>query len=775
MRRWRNLVARRGKRRSRSFWLWRNRYARYSILVLLLLFAGHVFYLDVQIKEQWEAKKYADAAYVYARPLELYTSIALNQKELLYEVNRLGYRLVEKPAAPGQYSYDEQGVTLYSRAFVHFDQEEPAKQVRIVFRAGAVAEMRLIATNEELPLFRLDPVLIGKIYPAHNEDRILVKLKEVPERLVKILKAVEDRNFDSHWGITIKGLVRATWANLRAGKTVQGGSTLTQQLVKNYFLSNQRTYARKINEMIMAVLLEARYKKRDILEAYINEVYLGQDGSRAVHGFGLASYFYFNRPLHELELHQMALLVGMVKGASLYDPRRNPNNARQRRDVVLSVLVEEKAITKDEAFAAKQKPLDVVEKKREGFTEYPAFTDILRRQLRRDYREEDLTTGGLKIFTTLDPIVQYYAEKALEKQIVALEKAHKIETGKLQGAVVITTTNQGEVRAVIGNRDPRYPGFNRALDTNRPIGSLIKPVVYLTALQSDKYTLATLLDDSPLEHKDGPNIWKPFNYDKTNHGMVPLFESLAHSYNITTARLGLDIGVDKVLETMAKMGVEKKFSPLPSRLLGTMELSPMEVAQMYQTFAGKGFNTKLRVVREIMNTKGQRLKAYYTDIEKVVDSESVYQLNSVLQYAILAGTGRGMKQFLPKELGVAGKTGTTDDTRDAWFAGYTGNYLGVVWLGRDDNEPLGFTGATGSLRVWGELMSHINPTALKLEPPTDSKRQFKFFWIDPKSGNAVSGECEGAVQLPFLVNEAKPLPEQSSSCTGGSKSWKLFR
>ncbi len=392
---------------------------------------------------------------------------------------------------------------------------------------------------------RLEPALVGSIYPAHSEDRVLVRRAEIPDHLVQGLLAVEDRRFFEHAGVDIRGIARALLANLRAGETVQGGSTLTQQLVKNFILTPERSLSRKFNEAMMALIVEARYDKDEILEAYANEIFLGQEGARAIHGFGLAAYFYFNRPLRELRLHETALLVGLVKGASYYNPRRHPQRALQRRDLVIGQMQAQGFLTDQQAEAARQQPLGVSARGAAHGQRVPAFVDLVRRQLRRDYREEDLTSEGMRIFTTLDPWVQQQAAAVLGARLAKIEKSRGIGRGSLQGALIVAAAQNGEIQALIGDRDADYAGFNRALDAIRPIGSLVKPAVYLAALQrSEKYTLTSLIDDRPVDLKM-PNgqRWQPQNYDRKVHGSVMLHEALARSLNLATVNLGLEVGL----------------------------------------------------------------------------------------------------------------------------------------------------------------------------------------------------------------------------------------
>lgn len=745
----------------------RSRPARLGALLLLLAASGYVLYLDITIREAFEGKRFALPARVYARALELYPGARLSREAFGAELARLNYREVPQPHEPGSFRRTLKGYEIVTREFTFWDGVQPSRALRLEFDGGRLVALHDMHRDAEVTLARLDPPLIGGLYPGHNEDRVLVKLEQVPQHLIDALIAIEDRKFYSHWGIDPRGIARAVLATL-SGKGIQGGSTLTQQLVKNFFLTSERTLWRKFTEMIMALLLELHYDKREILETYINEVYLAQDANRAIHGFGLASHFYFDKPVERLALHEAALLVGMVKGPGYYDPRRHPGRCLARRNLVMQEMVRLGTLTQEQFVAAKARPLGIVAKPPVGTSPHPAFLDLVHRQLRRDYREEDLRSEGLRIFTTLDPAVQHAAEQALGRRLAALEKVRRLPPGKLEGAVVVTSTQTGEVLAVVGGRDARFAGFNRALDARRPIGSLIKPVVYLAALeQPQRYTLATLLDDSPLVWKErGIEQWTPANYDNAFHGMVPLYLALAHSYNVATARLGLKLDVDRVLRKAEQLGVGRSLNGYAASLLGVNELSPLEVTQIYQTIADGGFRTPLRAIREIVTADGQPLQRYPLTVEQVVAPAPVYLLTAALQNVVREGTAAGLAQYLPPDLNIAGKTGTTDGRRDSWFAGFTGDRVAVVWIGRDDNEPTGLTGASGALTVWGEMMAALDPEPLNPPQPDN----IEVAWIDPASGRRAEAGCPGAVELPFIQGSA---PAETAPCAGaaGKRGW----
>lgn len=738
------------------------------LAVFLLGFIGasaaigyYAYQLDDVVRSQFEGKRWSVPAKVYARPLELMPGMALSADQLEQEFKLLGYQSGGK-LETGAYMRAGNQVEAVTRPFTFWDGREAATHFKATFSGGQLVSLEQAGTGSPLPLLRLDPMPIAGIYPGHTEDRVLVRLEDVPPLLARTLIAVEDRHFYEHHGVDPMGLMRAMWANARAGGLVQGGSTLTQQLVKNFYLTSERRLSRKIKEAVMAVLLERHYSKDEILEAYLNEIYLGQDGKRSIHGFGLASQFFFGRPVDTLDLPRIALLVGMAKGPSYYDPRRNPERAKERRDLVLDILAEQGVVTAQAAAAAKRAPLGVASWSNSGVTSYPAFIDMVRRQLQEDYHEEDLRSEGLQIFTTLDPRAQRAAEQALQKRLEELEKSRGKRGGDLEGAVVVTAVDTGEILALVGGQNPRYAGYNRAATAERPIGSLIKPAIYLAALtHPDRYSLATPLDDGPLEMEAQPGkLWQPANYDKQNHGMVPLRTALAQSYNLATVRLGLDLGLHEVIETIKATGVDRKIPAYPATLLGAVDMTPLEVAEMYQTFASGGFRMPLRTIREVLSAEGQPLKRYGITVKQVFEPAPVYLLNTALQGVTRGGTAYTVaKRF--GDLGLAGKTGTTDDLRDSWFAGFDAERLAVVWVGRDDNKPAGLSGSTGALPIWIDLMARIGPRPVTLTAPPE----ITWAWVDPATQLRADG-CEGAVQLPFIAGYE---PQEIAPCATGTE------
>ena len=763
--------------RLRKFW----RYAGAAFIVLTVLAGGFVLHLDFRVRNQFEGRRFALPARIYARPLELHAGQRITQDDVARELRGLGYRDGVRDEEAGWFARNADGFEIAVRPFLFWDGPQAARRIRVAFSDGAVTMVQ-DAEGTELPLARLEPSLIGGIYPANNQDRVLVRLAEVPKHLIQALVATEDRSFHTHSGFDPRGIARAAWSLLRGGER-QGGSTITQQLVKNFFLTPERTLRRKATEIVMAVLLELHYSKDEILETYLNEIYLGQDRDRAIHGIGLGALHYFGKPVQQVAVAESALLIALVKGPAIYDPYRHPPRALDRRNLVLREMKDQGAIALPEYVAARAASLGVNAKASMGTSPHPAFLELVHRQLRREYDEADLRTEGLRVFTTLDPRVQGAAEHALGRKIAQFDREKRFGAPGLEGAVVVTDSQAGEVQALVGGREAHYRGFNRALDAARPIGSLLKPAIFLTALaDSSRYTLITPIDDGPFVWKSrGAPDWKPANYDKTFHGMVPLRTALAQSYNAAAARLGTELGVERVLANVKRLGIDREMRPFASTLLGALELSPFEVAQMYQTIATGGFRTPLRAIREVTTQDGTPLKRYPLAVEQVFAPEPMYLLTAALQGVVRDGTARPLLTILPPEIAIAGKTGTTDEQRDAWFAGFTGDRLAVVWVGYDDNRAARLSGGTAALPIWGELMAPLSPEPLVPAKPEGIEEVL----IDPESGLRADGGCAGALALPFAQGSAPVERAPCASLLGSvvdvvkerAKSWfeRLFR
>ncbi len=733
----------------------------------IALAAGYLLYLDHLITSTFDGRRWSVPARVYAQPLELYPGLAVEADEIEVELKRLGYRRGPLNLdAPGNYTHTGNEIRATLRAFTFSDGPRAPIDIRVRIADHAIDT--LYENGEPASLVRLEPPLIGSFFASHGEDRIITTPEETPTLLSEGLKAVEDRNFDTHAGFDLKGIARAAIADLRSGELSQGGSTLTQQLVKSYFLDNRRTVWRKLKEIAMAVILDARYQKADLLNAYINEIYLGQDGERAVHGFGLGSQFYFNKPLSELDPAEIALLIAVIRGPSYYNPFTHPDRARSRRDLVLGLMSEFGLITAEQHAKAIRQPLALTRSARQGGGYYPAFLDLVREQLGHDYDATELASRGYRVFTTLEPRVQDAAERAVATTLDRIEIDRKLPRGDLEAAVLVANNQTGEISAVVGGRKAGFQGFNRALNARRPVGSLLKPVVYLTALESGDYNLASIIEDAPLLQTDVRSKtppWEPHNFDNEVHGPVPLVRGLGDSLNLATVRLGEAVGVEKVAARIATFAGIEQPPAYPSLLLGAIDLTPLEMTRLYGVIASGGFATPVKTVLAVEDEAGATLNRYPLEMQQVAQPEAVAQLTYALTMVMQHGTARASRFAMQ---GVAGKTGTSDDFRDSWFAGFDATHLAVVWVGYDDNRDTKLTGSAGGLQVWDALMASLHPAPVALTTPTG----FDLQMIDYATGGLTRADCGEPVTVPIPYNARLPaVPGCGSSFLERFRQW----
>lgn len=736
------------------------------LLLSLVVMAAAWVYIDAWLMERFDGRKWAIPATVYARPLELYEGKVISPWQIMRELKAASYQEGQLGRSR-RYQYREGQLDIYMPAFAYWDGKTAAQKVRLSFADGKIK--RISSTHKQAALLRLPPLEIGSVHPNKHEDRLLVSINDVPKTLIDGLLVTEDRDFYQHFGLSPKSIIRALWSNMKSGRVVAGGSTLTQQLVKNFFLTSERSLSRKALEAIMAISLEMRASKDEILEAYVNEVFIAQDGRRAIHGFGKASQYLFAEPLAKLKAHQSALLVAMMKGPSYYNPFKHPERAKTRRNLVLRLMAEEGMLTDSQAKWAQSRPLDVVKysAKRQ---DYSAYLDLVRRQLRLEYSQQDLMSQGLRIFTNLDPQWQWQAQKKLKDGIHHLKKQYGKKAAGMNGAAVIVDNATAEVIAIVGGVNYLPGSFNRALDARRPIGSLVKPAIYLTALEQG-YTLSSRLSDAPLTVKFDAKTWQPKNYDKKTHGLhpvtqkdigVPLYVALAKSYNVAAARLGLTLGLEQVIETLKKLGVEEPIPYVPSILLGAIELSPLAVSQMYHTLASQGFYSRLRVIREVTDSQGEALRRFELSLDQRIASDKAYLIEAAMAKVMTEGTGRSSQRLLAGRV-IAGKSGTTNDKRDSWFAGFDKKITTVVWLGRDDNKPLPVTGSSGALPIWSAIMEmQREQRGIRSKP-----EGIEEFWVDSQNSKISGKGCDHAVKLPFIIG-TEPVEKADCQSQGGA-------
>ncbi|MGN6282789.1 penicillin-binding protein 1B [Frateuria sp.] len=710
--------------------------------------------LNKRVQDRFNDLVFAVPTRVYARPLTLAPSVPMSPSALELELTFAGYSHDGAGKVPGTWTRSGSRYVISSRGYAGPDGGELPKRIRVTLGHGQVESLAEAASGEPIKLAHLDPARIATVYGAQQEERRIVRLADVPPLLVNGLQAVEDRDFKHHIGLDFSAILRAAFANLRAGHTVQGGSTLTQQLVRNLFLDRSQNLVRKFNEALLSLLIEAHYSKDRILEAYINEVFLGQQGNQAVHGFAAGAEFYFGRRLEDLRPQEIALLVGMVKGPSYYDPRRYPKRALSRRNLVLKEFFDTGLLDAGQVNAAQAAPLDIAPNAQLPHNRFPAFMQLVRAQITNDFDDETLRKGNLSIFTTLDPAAQLYAEQAITTAIKNMGK----RGDKVQAAGVVTDTDTGSVLAVVGSKTPGDPGFNRALDARRPIGSLVKPFVYLVALTDPaQWNLGTPLDDSPIMLRQ-PNgkTWMPQNDDNQSHGFVPMVDALAHSWNLATIHLGLAVGVQRVKAFLESFGFTD-INPSPSMLIGAVDMSPLQVAQLYEYLAADGHALPLLAVRGVVDGSGHTVKRYEVEGGKGEYQEAVRLVTWAMQQVAEYGTAHSLGDSSLAWLNAAGKTGTSNDMRDSWFAGFTADRLAVFWMGRDDNKPTGLFGATGGLRAWQDLFRHLPTRPLSAQPGEG----LEMAWINPANGKPTQPECEGARQFPVVAGS---LPADTEGC-----------
>ena len=761
--------------------VWRGRVLT-AVLVLAALLLGflvpYVVHLNGQVSERFGQLRWQVPTRVYARPLVLAPGVAMDADTLKVELAAAGYIDDGRGQGPSTYLRDGSRFVIANRGYIDVDGRVPAQRIEVRLGNGRVASLKQ-AGGEALKAARLDPARIATLYGSRQEERRLVRVDEVPELLVTGLQAVEDRDFNRHHGIDVSGIVRALWVTVRSGgQTRQGASTLTQQLARSGLLGigKERTLTRKFNEILYAIIMEARYDKRVILEAYLNQVYLGQRGSQAIHGMASGAEFWFGRRLDGLSTEQVALLIGLVKGPSHYDPRKHPERALDRRNFVIGKLLENGLIDQAEHDRARAAPLGVPEQPGlVAANRFPAYIDLVRRQLGNDYPESVLQGAGLSVFTGMSPSAQAYAEGAVAHTIKSLENSRR---PPLQTGLVLTDVHSGEVLAVVGSRAVDEHGFNRAVEAQRPVGSLLKPFVYMLGLaQPGRWSLASYVDDSPVTVQlSRGQQWKPGNSDGRSHGSVRLVDALAHSYNQATVRLGMDVGPERLAQLVGVLaGIRAEGNP--ALILGSTDQSPYAMAQLYQFLASGGEIQPLVAVRGVLAPDGKLLKRYDNTPAPAQEGDRIAAnlVNVALQQVVSSGTGRGLLGEGLGRLQAAGKTGTSNDGRDSWYAGYTGDHLAVVWMGNDQNEPTGLYGASGAMRVWAGIFKKLPSSPLQVPG-----QGLEWAWVADGRNEATDEGCPGARRLPFVPGHAPayvpcapPEPEMpvEQEQGGGWRSW----
>jgi penicillin-binding protein 1B len=709
----------RKRKQARRRWLTPRRLRVAGLLFAVVAFvvglraADRVVELDRIVVERFEGRQFTVPSRVLSAPTILYPGVDARHTDLRGTLLRLGYREQpgQGPPRPGRFRWEVGRLRVHLRAFDHPMRPEPDRDLVIRFDGHTIAEIRQLPGSRELGAVLLEPEPVGSYFGPNREQRELVRLREVPEHLLGAILSVEDRRFETHHGIDPRRIVGALIANLKAGGIRQGGSTLTQQLVKNFFLTPERTLSRKLQEATMALLVEARYGKEAILESYLNEIYLGQRGSTAVHGVGQASQFFFGKPATELSLSESALLAAIIQSPSRMSPRRHPEGAIERRNLVLELMLKQGRIDAQACAEAQAEPLQIA-----AVMPLPSearyFLDLLRRQLPEFYDAELLSEEGMRIYSTLDPRLQRAAAAALREGLDEVEKRKPDLVGEggagLQGCVISLRPQTGEILALVGGRDYGVSQFDRCTQARRHAGSTFKPFVYIAALEPRAggrplITLASQLEDLPLEVQTNAGIWKPKNYDRTFRGPVPVRTALEGSLNVPAAKLALAVGIDRVIDVARRLGITSPMPEVPSLALGTADVSPLEIARAYATLANGGVRTLPHAFEDLVAADGRVLERGELRLENVLAPEVAFLATSLLEGVTNSGTARRVRA-LGLRGPVASKTGTSDEERDLWFVGYTPELVTVVWVGFDEPRSVGVASSSLALPIWTRFM-----------------------------------------------------------------------
>ncbi len=744
-----------------------------SILVFFFLaaFGALGFWVYRQSVRRFEVRRLSLPTRIYADYTPLRPDTPLQHDDLLEKLGRLGYRETQSAVSqPGEYRDVKGSVELYTREFTHPSGKYSPEPIRVTFKGNAIAAVTSLKDNAPRETVALEPELLTSILSEQLENRRPVTLNQVPQSLKDAVVVTEDIRFWHHPGVDPLGIMRALFTNARGKGPMQGGSTLTQQLVKNYYLTSERTLRRKVVEIFMAVILDAKYSKNEILEAYLNDIYLGRNRSISIMGMGEASHFYFGKPLSEINVAEAALLAGIIRSPNNYSPFNNPDRAQSRRATVLGLMLANQKIdrpTYDQAMATPlpKRPF----RERSGLSSIPFYVDRVLQEMARDYGIKDVKGRGLQIYTAIDLVAQDTATRTLVSGIEGLEKGSRRlrrANGPLQGVLIHVDVPTGELRAIVGGRNYEVSQFNRALNAKRQVGSLFKPFVYLTAFEpsltslSSAVTPATLVSDSRfvLKRRFAPD-WSPRNYEDAYHGTITVQRALEQSMNSASVRIGLACGIDPIIKTAHTLGVESELdNSNPSIILGAAGVTPIEMADAYSTLAREGSRLPLRTIRFVTDDRGRVVSAGGSiQPVQVFPARDVFVLLNVMKGVMIKGTAGGSRS-MGFRLTAAGKTGTTNDERDAWFIGFTPNTLALTWIGFDDNSMVGLSGGTGAVPIWTRYMMQVTAGQKSVDwaPPAG----IEMVAFDETSGGLATPECPPNVIVTdaFKAGTAPTLP-----------------
>jgi penicillin-binding protein 1B len=762
-------------------------FAAFVITLFVITAAGIVvggWYLkswEKTVDEKFTGKKWRLPSKIYSDSYLLYVGISLRAEDLKEKLRRLGYyEVATAPDSKGEYQHQPaKGLfEIYLHDFVYPTEFFKGHPVRISIQGSVVQRIENVVDGAEIFSLELEPELVTGLYDQTWQERRVVSLKEVPPLLINAILSIEDERFYHHYGVDPVSILRATWINLRNAGVVQGGSTLTQQLMKNFFLTDERTLSRKAKEAVMALVAERKYSKNEILENYLNEIYMGQRGSQGIFGVSEAAKFYFSKSLAELTVGEIAILAGLIRAPNRLSPYRSAEAATARRNVVLAKLLDDKIITPKQYNAGIKEP--VLRRELVKVTnDAPYYADFLRRELAENYSNAVLTTEGLRIFTGLDLHLQKLAERTLADGLKKLEETYatlrrKREDDRLEGAIIVMRPQTGEIKAMVGGRNYQSSQFNRGFQAKRQPGSVFKPFVYLAALTSNsengtKFNPVTMLDDSPFTWNYENQEWKPANYNDEYFGLVTFRRALEKSLNAATVRVAREVGIRRVRDMAQRLGIESSLPLLPSLALGGVEVTPLEVAVAFSTLANNGVRTRPLAVKQVTDPGGRVLEKRDVRVEKVLSPQVAFMINHLLKGVLDRGTAESARR-LGFTRPAAGKTGTTNDNKDAWFVGYTPDLLTVVWVGFDNQSKLGLTGSQAALPIWTEFMKQATagmPVSDFIPPPG-----IKLVDIDPLSGQLATPNCSMVIREAFIEgDEPRTVCPLHPAPTHGWKFW----
>jgi len=720
---------------------------------------------DTVVTEKFRTHRWNFPSKIYSDTVLIYPGMDLKAMNFFERLTSLGYQPVHGDLTrKGDYTADNRQIDLYLHDFAYPGVEGAGRPVRLSLAGNTVARIEDLADHIEIYSIDLEPELISGLYQGVWEERHLVSLDEVPPLLLRAIIDVEDQHFYKHHGIDGFGVMRALWINLRSGHVVQGGSTLTQQLMKNFFLTNERSAKRKLREALMALIVERRFSKQEILENYINEIYLGQKGAQGIYGLWEASRFYFSKEPQQLSVAEIAMLAGLIKAPNGYSPFRDPERAQRRRNYALTLMHRQGDISSEQFEQAVLEPLRVAPAVTEA-KDAPYFVDHVRQELAQSYPADVLTSEGLQIYTALDMHLQKLAEHSLQTGLAELEKHHpRLRAEKpidqLQGCVIAIQPQTGAIKAMMGGRDYRFTQFNRCTQALRQPGSVFKPFTYLAAFEqtrrSDQPILPTTrIEDEPFEWSFDNQVWSPANYKKHYLGQVTVREALEFSLNAATARLARQIGLPPIIDVARRMGISSPLPPYPSVVLGSAEVTPFEIAQAFTVLANNGLRASPIAIKKVLDRGGQPIERNPVQVQQVIPSDTAYLVTHLMEGVIDRGTGHPARKrgFMRP---AAGKTGTTNDYSDAWFVGFTPDLLTVVWVGFDHRRPLNLAGAEAALPIWTEFMKQATaalPMNQFLPPPGVTLVR-----IDPFSGQLATSACPDAIEEAFYSGQEPTAP-----------------